>query len=140
MAKPLSAIWLVALVAVFAIFAFSMHQDGPEPFALPVQTSAVPVVPSTAVQGATIRVFVENFPTLVPEPTRGVWQTPTSAVPACPGKNHELCVVPAPVLIVPTMTIVSCNAESIATFVPGEICRWSDVTSTPVPNTGGLWK
>jgi hypothetical protein len=62
MNRPLAAIWLVALVAVFAIFAVSMQQDSPEPLAIPPTNAAVPLSSTETAQGDVIRVFVENLP------------------------------------------------------------------------------
>lgn len=136
MNRPLAAVWLIALVAVFAIFAFSMHQTSPEPFALPPTMAAVTPI---GTHDDVLHVLVDNLPTAVPAPTRGLWQTPTSAVPSCPGTDGELCQVVAVPMVAPTTVIAPCSTETIATFVPGDICRWADVT--PIPTTERMfWK
>lgn len=131
MTRPLAAVPILAIVAIVALFIVGMHLESPEPFALPPTIAfTTPVAYLGATKGAPLAVQVINFPTVAPAPTRGVWQTPTSAVPSCPGKDGSLCQIPAPVLIVPTISVPNCNAETIATMTPGELCRWEDVTPT----------
>lgn len=138
MNRPLSAIWLVVLLCVFAIFVWGINQDSPEPPRIPA--SVPDVTPIDTNQGDILHVIVDNLPTAVPDATRGVWKTPTSAVPACPGTDGALCQVMAPQMVVPTTVIAPCTTETIATFVPGEICRWETLTATSISTPGGPFK
>jgi hypothetical protein len=137
--RPLAAVPILAIVAIVGLFVVGMHLESPEPFALPPTIAfTTPVAYLGATKAVPLAVQVINWPTVAPAPTRSVWQTPTSAVPNCPGKDRELCQIPAPVLITPTVSVPSCNAQTIATFVPGDICRWED--ATPIPTPGGLFR
>jgi hypothetical protein len=140
MNRPLAAVWLVALVAVFAIFAVSMHQDSPEPFALPPTNAAIPLSSTETPQGDVIRVFVENL-TALPI-TTALQPTPATdtPIPYCPVKVGDICQIPPAVVVVTPTEPIICDATAIALMSPGVVCEWRIApTFVPTP-TPGLWR
>jgi hypothetical protein len=142
MNRPLAAVWLVALVAVFAIFAVSMHEDNPEPFALP------PTMPVTAISnglgatnGTVYEVRVINLPTDAPAATYDVPVTPTPGVPFCPVKPGQVCQIPPAVVVVTPTEPIICDATALALMNPGVVCEWRIApTFVPTPTPGGFYK
>jgi hypothetical protein len=123
------------LAAVFAIFAVSMHQDSPEPFALPPTNAAVPLSSTETVQGDVIRVFVENL-TALPITTSlqpiSTIDTPTPGVPFCPVKVGEICQIPPAVVVVTPTAPIICDATAMPLMSPGVVCQWEEYP-TPIP-------
>jgi hypothetical protein len=127
MTKTLSAAWLVALVAVFALYAWAIRQDPTPPLLMPDTVTGV--TPIDAVQ----HVVIDNWQaaatataTAAPRPT------PSPAYPACPAKDQELCLVPADVVTVTVAPIPVCTTATVATMAADTICRWLEATSTPM--------
>jgi hypothetical protein len=138
---PLAAVPILAIVAIVGLFVWGFIKTAPEPFALPPTMPAVTPIDALGATNPTVHeVVVMNWPTGVPAATYGVLLTDTPGVPFCPVKVGEICEIPPPPVVVPTTVIALCTTETIATFVPGEICRWSDVTETPMPTIQGVWK
>jgi hypothetical protein len=141
MNRPLAAVWLIALVAVFAIFAVSMHQDSPEPFALPPTNAAVPLSSTETAQGDVIRVFVENL-TALPittalQPT-AIIDTP---IPYCPVTPGHICQIPPAVVVVTPTEPIICDATAMPLMNPGVVCVWSIApTFVPTPTPGGVFR
>jgi hypothetical protein len=125
--RSLSAAWLVALVAIFALYAWAIRQDPTPPMRMPDTVTGV--TPIDAVQ----HVYCDNCQaaatataTYAPRPT------PTPAYPACPAKNQELCLVPADVVTVTVAPIPECTTATMATMAADTVCRWMEATSTPM--------
>jgi hypothetical protein len=123
MNRPLAAVWLVALVAVFAIFAVSMHQDNPEPFALPPTRPAVTPV---STRDAVFHVVVDNLTTL-PQ-TTALQPTPATdtPIPYCPVMVGQICQIPPAVVVVTPTEPIICDATALALMNPGVVCLWSN--------------
>jgi hypothetical protein len=139
MNRPLAAVWLIALVAVFAIFAVSMHQDSPEPFALPPEPSVVPLSSTETPQGDVLHVVVDNL-TGVPITTAlqpiSTIDTPTPGVPYCPVAPGQICQIPPAVVVVTPTEPIICDATAMAVMSPGVVCLWGNpptFVSTPTP-------
>jgi hypothetical protein len=139
--RPLAAVWLVALVAVFAIFAVSMHQDSPEPFALPPTNAAVPLSSTETPQGDVLHVVVDNL-TGVPIST-AFQPTPASdtPIPYCPVTPHQICQIPPPVVVVTPAEPITCDATAMPLMSPGVVCLWSNPpTFVAIPTPGGVFR
>jgi hypothetical protein len=139
--RPLAAVWLVALVAVFAIFAVSMHQDSPEPFALPPTTAAMPLSSTGTAQGDVLHVVVDNL-TILPQ-TTALQPTPATdtPIPYCPVKVGQVCEIPPAVVVVTPTEPIICDATAMPLMSPGVVCEWSIApTFVPTPTPGGIFR
>jgi hypothetical protein len=146
MNRPLAAVWLVALVAVFAIFAISMHQDSPEPFALPSTNAAVPLSSTETPQGDVLHVVVDNLTgiplTTVLQPVSAI-DTPTPGMPFCPVKVGQICQIPPAVVVVTPTEPIICDATAMALMSPGVVCVWSNpptFVAMGSPTPGGVFR
>jgi hypothetical protein len=134
MTKSLSAVWLVALVGVFALYAWAIRQDGAPPPRMPDTVTGV--TPIDVVQ----HVFIDNWQATAAAtvtPTAAPKLVPTFAYPACPARDKELCRIPPVVVTMTAVPIPGCTAATMATMVPNTVCVWHAATSTAVVE---IWK
>jgi hypothetical protein len=138
MTRPLAAVWLVALVAIFAIFAFSMHQTSPEPFALP---PTMPAVPPVSTRDAIFHVVVDNLTTLPISTALQPTPATDTPIPYCPVKVGDICQIPPAVVVVTPTEPIICDATALALMSPGIVCEWRIApTFVPTPTPGGIFR
>jgi hypothetical protein len=133
MSKSLSAVWLVALVAIFALYVWGVRQDSPEPPRIPASVAGVTPIAATLAVNPVQDVRVTNWQTSTAEATRMPYQSPTPSYPFCPVPTGQVCEVPPPQQTPvphPTATPPNCDTESMATMNAGTVCRWQAATAT----------
>jgi hypothetical protein len=135
--KSLHALWIVALVGVFALFARSMSLDSPEPPRLP------PMVPDA--EPVAVRVVVE-LPTVTGELATAKRPTPTptqsfvESLPKCvDAKGGELCadVVVAPAPTAPSWQV--CNS-AFEVAEPSAAVPCIKPTETPIATVAVMFR